>query len=461
MALPCIQSCIHIIGLGVAENAELSNAAEQALCKSKVVIGSARQLETITPFLCNLDTDPLLIELPKLSALDPLIKSHAGKNVSVLASGDPLFYGIGRWFSKNYPSERLCYHPAISSIQAACHALGLSLQDVEVLSLHGRPLEKIRTKLQRQKTLVILTDKNSSPQVLAEECVAAGFEQSTLCVCEKLGYETQQVREFKVAELVADTSSYEFDPLHITVIKTSGGGGVLPEFPGIPDGRYITEGEPGKGMITKREVRLAIVSLMQPGNDDVIWDVGAGCGGVAVELAYWNERVQVHAVEHNASRLACLEANRDRFGVVSNLHIVEGRAPQVLKALPPANKVFIGGSDGELENLLKKVWQQLPNNGVLVASAVTENTKQHLIAFAEFLYDEQEDSQKCNQKDKRKIAEVETLQVAINKGSMLAGQLMYRPNLPVTLFKYVKLYDSVDIGSDIHLDVHSDKGNAQ
>jgi len=260
---------------------------------------------------------------------------------------------------------------------------------------------------------------------------------------------------------VADTSSYEFDPLHITVIKTSGGGGVLPEFPGIPDGRYITEGESGKGMITKREVRLAIVSLMQPGNDDVIWDVGAGCGGVAVELAYWNERVQVHAVEHNASRLACLEANRDRFGVVSNLHIVEGRAPQVLKALPPANKVFIGGSDGELENLLKKVWQQLPNNGVLVASAVTENTKQHLIAFAEFLYDEQEDSQKCNQKDKRKIAEVETLQVAINKGSMLAGQLMYRPNLPVTLFKYVKLYDSVDIGSDIHLDVHSDKGNAQ
>ncbi|MCJ8269482.1 MAG: precorrin-6Y C5,15-methyltransferase (decarboxylating) subunit CbiT, partial [Psychrosphaera sp.] len=210
--------------------------------------------------------------------------------------------------------------------------------------------------------------------------------------------------------------------LHVTVIQTKGRGGVLPEFPGIEDASFITGSAPGKGMITKREVRLAILSLIQPSNNDVIWDIGAGCGSVAVELAYWRETAQIYAIEHHPARLECLAQNKSRFGVVGNLKVIEGRAPDCLAELPPANKVFIGGSDGEMAQLLAVSWQQLPEGGLLVASCVTENSKMQLIQFA----------------DQLATSQVETLQIAVSKGTTLAGQLMYKPNLPVTLFKFSK-----------------------
>lgn len=430
---------LHIVGLGVTERhcaASLGEGAALALQASQWVIGSERQRQTVAEVLAP---EQIQLELPKLSALPELLASAERdgiKQVTVLASGDPLFYGIGRWFGKQFAAENLHFYPAVSSVQAACHQLGLSLQDVDVLSLHGRPLEKIRRSIKRGQALVILTDKHSTPQTLARECVAAGFEQSQLIVCEQLGYAQQQVRHFsaeQLADVEASESQLAFDPLHVTVIKTRGAGGVLPEFPGFADDCFVTDLESvangksndGRGLLTKREVRLMILSLLAPANDDVIWDIGAGCGGVAVELAYWNERTQVHAIEHHPQRLGCLAVNRDKFGVVSNLKLVEGRAPEALVDLPAPNKVFIGGSDGELPQLLQQIWQQLPAGGLLVVSAVTENTRQQLMAFYQ-------------QRQLADDAACETTQLAVSRGSELAGQLLLRPNLPVTLFKWCK-----------------------
>ena len=408
---------IHIIGLGVAKHALLDQQACDALKQADVVIGSTRQLDAVKSYL---QSGQKTQTLPRLVELEALVKPH--KKVAVLASGDSLYYGIARWFYQNFSDEEIKTYPAVSSIQAACHALGLALQDVDVLSLHGRALQKIRSQLKQNQTLLVLTDKHSAPQILARECVAAGFEQSTLWVCENLGYKNQTISKYHVTDLL--NKALTFDPLHVSIIKTAGKGGVLPEFPGIPDEHFITDGkEQGRGMLTKREVRLQILSFMQVANYDVVWDIGAGCGGVAVELAYWHERAQVFAVEHHQQRLKCLEANREKFGVVMNLTLVEGRAPDVLADLPVANKVFIGGSDGELSSLLKRAWQQLPLNGVLVASAVTETTKQTLLAFAHQYQQE---------------ANIETVQIAVSRGKVLAGQFLYRPKLPVTLFKFKK-----------------------
>jgi len=407
--------------------ASLDDGAALALQASQLVIGSERQRQIVSEVLAP---EQLQMELPKLSDLPELIakaERDGVHQVSVLASGDPLFYGIGRWFGNNFPVERLRFYPAVSSVQAACHELGLSLQDVEVLSLHGRPLERVRRTLKKNMTLVLLTDKYSTPQALARECVTAGFSESRVYVCELLGYSQQRVREFGSAEL--QLSAEVFDPLHVTVIKVRGSGGALPEFPGFADDVFITDLDSqtndGRGLLSKREVRLMILSLLEPGNDDVIWDVGAGCGGVAVELAYWNPRTQVHAIEHNSQRFGCLAANRDKFGVVGNLKLVAGRAPLVLALLPAPNKVFIGGSDGELPQLLQQIWRQLPIGGLLVASAVTENTRQHLIAF----YQQRSDSGDNL---------VNSTQLAVSRASELAGQLLFRPNLPVTLFQWRK-----------------------
>lgn len=416
---------IHILGLGVSEQAVFTGDALKALKQSNLIIGSQRQLDVVNPLLDDGNAVVERVVLPKLSELKALIENRLDESIVVLASGDPLFYGIGRWFGKIFSSEELAFYPGVSSVQAACHRQGLSLQDVCVLSLHGRSLEKIRTKLKAKSTLVVLTDKKSQPQVLARECAAAGFSESILSVYENLGYEKEASHTFSVDELLSSPDRI-FDPLHVTIIQVRGEGGVLPEFPGIPDAHYSTGAEPGKGMISKREVRLAILSHLQPTKGDVIWDVGAGCGGVAVELAVWNEDVSVHAVECHSDRLACLVENRSRFGVVSNLHIHEGRAPEVLACLPKANKVFIGGSDGELKNLLVLAWQQLPEDGLLVASAVMEKTKNQLRGFAETLF--QEDSNVM----------LESVEVGVKRGQFVDGQLTYVEKLPVEIFTFTK-----------------------
>lgn len=413
---------IHIIGLGVTDTAELSQAAAQALASSERVLGSTRQLEVVSGQLADQQTDILPALKDLASYLADLIRDGVSR-LAVLASGDPLHYGIGRWFSKHFHLKQLHFYPAVSSIQMACHQLGLSLQDVQVLSLHGRPLEKIRSKLKARQTLVILTDKNSQPQALAQECIAAGFDESRLHVCEALGYSQQRISHYAANEMVHVDEA--FDPLHVTVIETRGDGGVQPEFPGIPDTSYVTDKEDGKGMLTKRDVRLSILSLMQPSNNEVIWDIGAGCGGVSVELAYWNESTQVIAIEHHDERFKCLEANRDKFGVMSNLLTVQSRAPEALADLPDPDKIFIGGSDGSLPELLALCWEKLPEQGVLVASAVMEQSKQQLLDF-------------YHQRETAHDSRSETMQVAVSHGQTLAGQLIYRPNLPVTLFKFSK-----------------------
>ncbi len=412
---------IHIIGLSVVANAELSQPALSTLASADLLIGSKRQLQLIETASAKVRCLAECIELPKLAELRSLLNTSGEKTVVVLASGDPLFYGIGRWFSKHFTADQLTFYPAVSSVQAGCHALGWSLQDVNVLSLHGRPLNKIRRHLHNKQRLAILTDKHSTPIALAKECHAAGLGESCLWVCENMGFKQQRIRQFNVAELL-QLDSLDVDPLHITMIETKGRGLVLPCFPGIADNEYATGKTAGSGMITKREVRLMVLSFMQPNDGDIIWDLGAGCGGVSVELARWNERVEVYALEQDSERLNYLKQNSIKFGVSSNVHPVLGRAPDELAKLPAPNKVFIGGSDGELASLLNTVWALLPLDGVLVVTAVTDKTKQVLEQF-------------CGTGLKAKI---DCSELAVGRGELGENGFSFQQKRPVMVLKLSK-----------------------
>lgn len=410
-------SQIHIIGLGVAEEANLDNRAAKAFAECEVVCGWERHRAIVEPLL---SASQQFIEVKKLHELKKQLEDSTVSHIAVIASGDPLFYGIGRWLAKQFAAEALSFYPAVSSIQAACHKQGLSLQDVHVVSLHGRPLNHLRSQLKANRILVILSDDMSQPQHLAQECLAANFEESIITVHERLGYEDERTNRFSLEKL--DANDIEFNPLHVSVIEVRGRGGVLPEFPGIPDEHFETGTVPGKGMISKREVRLAILSLMQTNAEDIVWDIGAGCGGVAIELAHWNPDAKVYAIEFDKQRLNYLTENRCRFGVEKNLTIIAGRAPEALKSLPKPSKVFIGGSDGELKDLLQLVWEYLPQHGVLAASAVIDSTKAQLSAFSESLSD----------------GDVESVEIGVKRGSLVEGKLSYVAKLPVEIFKFTK-----------------------
>ncbi|MDO7586067.1 MAG: precorrin-6y C5,15-methyltransferase (decarboxylating) subunit CbiE [Oceanospirillaceae bacterium] len=406
---------ITVIGLGICQPPLLNAKALSALGSCDCIMGSPRQLESMAhaQVVANQSrTQPASLCLPKLKHIANEIKGF--DHVVILASGDPLLFGIGKYLQSEFGDQVTCIS-GVSSLQGACELTGLSLQDAQLVSLHGRPLNHLKRHLQPHRTLLILTDQNSHPQAIAKVLVAANLGLSKIHVCERLGYEDQNQQQFIAQDLA--TNSTPFASLHVSVVHTLGIGHVMPNFPGIEDAHFVTDGESGKGLLTKREVRLNILSLLQPAPQDIAWDIGAGCGGVTIEWALWNPQGQVYAIEHHDQRIACLEANKEAFGVSANLSVIQGRAPDCLKELPFPDKIFIGGSGGELGRIMQLAWQLLKPGGRLAASAVTEPSKAALRQFS--LHIEQQPA--------------DYLQVAISRHDTIAGQDLLRPALPVTL----------------------------
>ena len=411
---------ITVIGLGICQPPLLNAKALSALGSCDCIMGSPRQLESMAhaQVVANQSrTQPASLCLPKLKHIAHEIKGF--DHVVILASGDPLLFGIGKYLQSEFGDQVTCIS-GVSSLQGACELTGLSLQDAQLVSLHGRPLNHLKRHLQPHRTLLILTDQNSHPQAIAKVLVAANLGLSKIHVCERLGYEDQNQQQFIAQDLA--TNSTPFASLHVTVVHTLGIGHVMPNFPGIADAHFVTDGESGKGLLTKREVRLNILSLLQPAPQDIAWDIGAGCGGVTIEWALWNPQGQVYAIEHHDQRIACLEANKEAFGVSANLSVIQDKAPDCLKELPFPDKVFIGGSGGELSRIMQLAWQRLKPGGRLATSAVTEPSKAALRQFS--LHVEQQPT--------------DYLQVAISRHDTIAGQDLLRPALPVTLMCWHK-----------------------
>lgn len=402
---------IQVIGMGIEPGAG-SPTAQAALQQAERIIGAPAHLAALPELAA--------VKMPypsPMSGLLALLRAHSSQRIALLASGDPLFYGISQTLLRELAPEHLVFHPNVSSVQAAFARLGKPWQQAQLISLHGRPLAALRAVLHGNRRYGLLTDRNNSPLAIARLLVETGFGESALWVAEDLGSPDERLHAFQATEL-ADAEA-DFSPLNVVILETRGPGGLLPEFPGIPDERFSTGAEPGKGLLSKREVRLTILSLLAPKAGDTGWDVGAGCGGVSVEWARWNPQGQVHAVECHPQRLEHLAINRERFGVVTNLHMVPGRAPDALANLPDPHAVFIGGSSGSLREMLNIVWTRLQPGGRLVASAVTEDSRVELHHFV--------GSQAA-----------EWTELSIARSETLAGQRVMRPYLPVLLMKLEK-----------------------
>ena len=431
---------IDIIGLGLGDSANLSPAAQQVIQNCRVIIGSPRQQKMIKPLLIehshvshsNNETNTVLhLDYPRplshLSAvLADLLANNTHKNIVLLASGDPLFYGIGRWITQQLKAEQYRFYPNISSIQMAFAAIKQAWQHATIVSLHGRPLISLRPYLRNQCWYGLLTDQHSQPQQIAAELIQQGLGQSKLWVCAALGTAAESIQSFDCHSLT--TCSHVFHPLHVTLVYSQGKLDYLPECVGIEDQHFETGRAAGKGMITKKPIRLAALNLLQTQRNDIVWDIGAGCGGMAVEWAYWNLHSTIYAIECHTERLHYLAQNQEKFGVIKNLHIIAGTAPQALEQLAAPNKVFIGGSNGMLGKLLAYTWQRLAIDGCLVVSCVTEECKYEVRQFI----------QQQQQLDPAVPLQVEHISLAIAHAEPLAGKQVMRPQLPVQLSKISK-----------------------
>lgn len=356
---------ISIVGMGEDGWEGLSNRARLALKTADVIVGSTRVLK----FLPKLKAEQHEWPQP-FSAVIEQIKAFAGRNTVVIATGDPLNYGVARKMMTFIPFEEMTIIPHISAFSLAASRMGWSLPDCDTLTLHGRPAANLETFIQPDAKLIVLTADASTIPEIASRLQARGFGQSQLTVLENLGGESEKVSLY--------LPSAEYSSLNTVCIHciASPGAKIYSRQAGLPDEAFIHDGQ-----LTKREVRAATLAALSPAPDQLLWDIGAGCGSVSIEWMRGTRGCMAIAFEHNAERLSMIGQNMDALGT-PRLNVIAGKVPETLQNQLAPHAVFIGGGVG-IEGVFEAAWEHLRPAGRLVANVVTIEGEMHLYDLQE------------------------------------------------------------------------------
>ena len=296
----------------------------------------------------------------------------AGRSPVLLASGDPLWFGIGRLLLLQFGPEQLRFHPAPSSLQLAFARIGRPWQDASWISLHGREPEPLAARLQqRPAALAVLTDPSRGGAAAVRTILAAsGLEAAyALWLCERLGHPAERVQRLAPqAPLPAD-----LDPLHLVLLiaeppPAPAEPAALPLF-GLADGLYLQQPD-RPGLMTKREVRIQLLADLELPEAGVLWDIGAGVGSIGLEALRLRPALQFWALEARGGSAALIAANAERLGV-RPAGVLEGRAPEALAALPDPDRVLLGGGGRERAAVLAVVLERLRPGGLVVIPLAT------------------------------------------------------------------------------------------
>jgi precorrin-6Y C5,15-methyltransferase (decarboxylating) len=355
------QKWLALIGIGEDGLDGLSPVARRLIAAAEFIVGGARHLKLAGSPTC----ETLVWPSPISEAIAPIL-ARRGKRVVVVASGDPFFYGVGALIAAHVPIDEIVSLPAPSAFSIAASRLGWSLQDCTLLSLHGRSFERIVPHLQpRARILVLAWDETTAPRVAT--CLEAHrMGGSRVTVLEALGGPRERVRTIR-----ADAFELPgIDPLNIVAIEIAADpdARIIPLSPGLPDDYFEHDGQ-----ITKRDIRAATISALAPRRGELLWDVGAGSGSIAVEWMLSDPANTAIAIEERPDRAARIARNAASLGV-PGLDIVSGRAPAAFVELATPDAIFIGGGASD-DDVIDRAWDALPAGGRLVASAVTIETQ--------------------------------------------------------------------------------------
>ncbi len=373
---------LAVIGTDAGGVAGLPAPSLGLLREALLVVAPARLLPQLAPWWQAEQAAgrvPAASPCPELLASDkpehifgPLGEALAsGHRAVLLASGDPLWFGIGRLLLQVFPPERLRFHPAPSSLQLAFARIGRSWQDASWVSLHGRDPEPLAAALQkRPAALAVLCDPGAGGAGTVRRMLgASGLEAAYGCwICERLGHPQERVLRLAPNEpLPAD-----LDPLHLVLLVAEAAAPPHPlELPlfGIADGLWLQHADQ-PGLMTKREVRIQLLADLELPEAGVLWDVGAGVGSVGLEALRLRPALALWAVERRGGAAALIQANAQRLGL-KPAGVVEGIAPEALAALPDPDRVLLGGGGRDRAALLEAVLQRLRPAGLVVIPLAT------------------------------------------------------------------------------------------
>jgi precorrin-6Y C5,15-methyltransferase (decarboxylating) len=300
------------------------------------------------------------------------------KAIVVLASGDPLFYGIGTMLVEALGADRVKVYPNISAVAAAFARINESWHDATVVSLHGRASEnRLLAALEQCDKIAVLTDPTRNPGWLANFCLSQGPVDFRLCVFERLGSEDETVGWYEPTQAAVQS----FAEPNLVVLKRRESGGTTADalHLGMPEQRFARRG----GLITKAEIRAVVIAKLRLAAGHVLWDLGAGSGSVAIEAAVIVKTGAIIAVEKEPARIRDIQANIARFGI-ANLQAVQADLPEGLDDLPRPHRVFVGGGGKALAAILRAVDARLQPGGVIVVNTVV---LENLLAATDVLAD--------------------------------------------------------------------------
>lgn len=397
---------LTIVGIGEDGIAGLGDEAKQRISDAEFVFGGKRHLELATPLISGKAeswSSPIEKSVETIKAL-------SGRGVVVLASGDPFFFGMGVTLSRSIDPAEILTLPAPSSFSLAASRLGWPLQDVATVSLHGRPVDLIRLHLQPCARVLALTSDERGPAELAALLTESGFGKSLFIVLEALGGVAERVTRHVASEF----QLAHVNPLNICAIEVEASpeARVLPLAAGLDDALFEHDGQ-----ITKREIRALTLSALSPRKGELLWDIGAGSGSIAIEWMLAHPAMRAIAVEGHADRAARIRRNARDFGV-PGLSVVEGTAPAALDGLPTPDAIFIGGGGSE-PGVMARAIEALRPGGRLVANAVT--TEMEAVLLKEHA-----------------ARDGSLIRIDIARASPIGGMTGWRPAMPVTQWSWIK-----------------------
>lgn len=360
---------LSIIGMGEDGLDGLSPRARSLLGDAEIIIGSMRLLALLG------DTKAERHEWPQpFSAVVERIKPLRARRTVVLATGDPLNFGVARKLLEVVPFAEMEIVPHLSSFSLAAARMGWPLGDCDMITLHGRPAANLEAFIQPDVRLLALTADGSTIAEVTRRLVARGYGQSEITVLENMGGPRENSVHFRADE----APQGPFSDLNTLAIwcRPKPGAALLPRVPGLPDEAFLHDGQ-----ITKREVRAVTLAALAPYPDALLWDVGAGSGSVAIEWMRAARGARAIAFERDPERLRLIGENADRLGA-PRLKVIAGEAPQSLAGHEPPDAVFIGGGMG-VPGVFETSWAALKSQGRMVANVVTLEGELHLVDLQE------------------------------------------------------------------------------
>ncbi len=397
---------LSIVGIGEDGVEGLSSVALQLIRSAELVVGGARHLELASELIRG----RRLAWPSPISDAFPEIERHRGRAVAILASGDPFHFGVGKQIAAFVQADEFICLPQPSAFSLAAARMGWPLQDVSLVTLHGRALNGIIRHLQPGARILALSWDSATPRKLSELLTTHRMGQSRMTVLEAMGGARERIRHATASNFDIE----EIQPLNTIAIEMVAEleAIIIPSAPGLDDDFFEHDGQ-----LTKREVRAVTLSSLQPLQGQLLWDIGLGAGSVAIEWLLRHPSLRAIGIEARSDRVGRAARNAAALGV-PELEIVQGRAPEALAGLTRPDAVFIGGGMMD-DGVFDAAWSALKSGGRLVANAVSLETETRLAGYFQHFG-----------------GDLVRLQVA--RADRVGGMSGWRPAMPVTQWRVRK-----------------------